>query len=132
MYATSRNGPYSRQDKSQRRGRRWRRRPPVNPEIILPQGIDGDNPPVIPREEDESAEDYAYRLMQAVTSEQVRSFQEMVRAMREISESAKRHRSDESEDTDESNYQDATDRIKIKRIRKRVQSPIFKGIVGET
>ena len=69
--------------------------------------------------------------MQAVTSEQVRSFQEMVRAMREISESAKRHRSDESEDTDESNYQDATDRIKIKRIRKRVQAPIFKGTVGE-
>ena len=38
--------------------------PPVNPEIILPQGIDGDNPTVIPREDDESAEDYAYRLMQ--------------------------------------------------------------------
>ena len=105
--------------------------PPVQPEVILPQGIDGDNPPVIPREEDESAEDYAYRLMQAVTSEQVRSFQEMVRAMREISESAKRHRSDDSEDTDESNYQDAADRIKIKRIRKRVQAPIFKGTVGE-
>ena len=86
---------------------------------------------MIPREEDESAEDYAYRLMQAVTSEQVRSFLEMVRAMREIFESAKRHRSDDSEDTDESNYQDATDRIKIKRIWKRVQAPIFKGIVGE-
>ena len=105
--------------------------PPVNPEIVLPQGIDGDNPPVIPREDDESAEDYAYRLMQAVTSKQVKSFQEMVKAIREISELAKRHRSDESEDTDESNYQDATDRIKIKRIRKRVQAPIFKGTVGD-
>ena len=51
--------------------------------------------------------------------------------MKEISESAKRHRSDDSGDTDESNYQDATGRIKIKRIRKRVQAPIFKGTVGE-
>ena len=107
--------------------------PPADPEILLPQGIDGDNPPIIPREEGETAEDYAFRLMQAVTSEQVKSFQEMVKAMREISESAKRHKSDESEntDTDESNYQDATDRIKIKRIRKRVQAPIFKGTIGE-
>ena len=93
---------------------------------IAPRKLMEDNPPVIPREEDENAEDYAYRLMQAVTSEQVRSFQEMVEAMREISESAKRHRSDESGDTDESNYQDATDRIKIKRIRKRVQAPSLK------
>ena len=31
LYATCRNGPYSRQDQSQSRGRRWRRRPPCKP-----------------------------------------------------------------------------------------------------
>ena len=50
----------------------------------------------------------------------------MVKAMKEISLTARRHRSDdESGDSDESNYQDASDRIKIKRIRKRVQAPYF-------
>ena len=81
---------------------------------------------------DDLPDDHAYRILQKLTAEQVKSFKEMVKAMKEISLTARRHRSDdESGDSDESNYQDASDRIKIKRIRKRVQAPIFKGTVGE-
>ena len=81
---------------------------------------------------DDLPDDHAYRILQKLTAEQVKSFKEMVKAMKEISLTARRHRSDdESGDSDESNYQDANDRIKIKRIRKRVQAPIFKGTVGE-
>ena len=38
---------------------------------------------------------------------------------------------DEDEDSDNSNYQDAPERPKIHRIRKRIQAPIFKGMIGE-
>ena len=76
---------------------------------------------------DDLPDDHAYRILQKLTAEQVKSFKEMVKAMKEISLTARRHRSDdESGDSDESNYQDASDRIKIKRIRKRVQALFLK------
>ena len=68
----------------------------------------------------------AYRILQKLTAEQVKSFKEMVKAMKEISLTARRHRSDdESGDSDESNYQDASDRIKIKEDKEKSPSPYF-------
>ena len=108
-----------------------------NPEVVLPNNQDGDNPLVIPeREEDETRDDYTMRIMQAVTQHQIDSFNQMVQSMRDISKEVKKKKTeweemDEDEDSDNSNYQDAPERQKIRRIRKRIQAPIFKGTIGE-
>ena len=50
--------------------------PAPSPEVVLPNNQDGDNPLVIPdREEDETRDDYAVRVMQAVSQHQIHSFQ---------------------------------------------------------
>ena len=50
--------------------------PAPNPEVVLPNNQDGDNPLVIPdREEDETRDEYAVRVMQAVSQHQIHSFQ---------------------------------------------------------
>ena len=112
--------------------------PAPNPEVVLPNNQDGDNPLVIPdREEDETRDDYAVRVMQAVSQHQIHSFNQMIQSMRDISKEVKKKQkpeweeTDEDEDTDNSNYQDAIERPKIRRIRKRIQAPIFKGMIGE-
>ena len=95
-----------------------------NPEVVLPKNQDGDNPLVIPeREEDETRDDYTVRIMQAVTQHQINSFNQMVQSMRDISKEVKKKKTewkeeDEDEDSDNSNYQDAPERQKIRRIRK--------------
>ena len=107
------------------------------PEVVLPGEVDGDRHPfdMPPRGEDEPAEVYAMRLMQTVTIEQLRSFQQMVSTMKDISERTRRIRSEWDDsgdpDSDGSKYQDAPERVRIKRIRKRIQAPIFKGKVGK-
>ena len=61
----------------------------------------------------------------------------MIQSMRDISKEVKKKQkpeweeTDEDEDTDNSNYQDTVERPKIRRIRKRIQAPIFKGMIGE-
>ena len=112
--------------------------PAANPEVVLPNNQDGDNPLVIPdREEDETRDDYAVRVMQAVSQHQINSFNQMIQSMRDISKEVKKKKkpqweeTDEDEDTDDSNYQDAIEKPKIRRIRKRIQAPIFKGMIGE-
>ena len=112
--------------------------PAPNPEVVLPNNQDGDNPLVIPdREEDETRDDYAVRVMQAVSQHQIHSFNQMIQSMRDISKEVKKKQkpeweeTDEDEDSDNSNYQDAVEKPKIRRIRKRIQAPIFKGMIGE-
>ena len=112
--------------------------PAPNPEVVLPNNQDGDNPLVIPdREEDETRDEYAVRVMQAVSQHQINSFHQMIQSMKDISKEVKKKKkpeweeTDEDEDTDDSNYQDAIERPKIRRIRKRIQAPIFKGMIGE-
>ena len=112
--------------------------PVPNPEVVLPNNQDGDNPFGIPdREEDETRDDYAVRVMQAVSQHQINSFNQMIQSMKDISKEVKKKKkpeweeTDEDEDSDNSNYQDAVERPKIRRIRKRIQAPIFKGMIGE-
>ena len=111
--------------------------PAPNPEVVLPNNQDGDNLLVIPdREEDETRDDYAVRVMQAVSQHQINSFNQMIQSMRDISKEVKKKKTeweetDEDEDSDDSNYQDAIEKPKIRRIRKRIQAPIFKGTIGE-
>ena len=53
--------------------------PAPNPEVVLPNNQDGDNPLVIPdREEDQTRDDYAVRVMQAVSQHQINSFNQMI------------------------------------------------------
>ena len=111
--------------------------PAPNPEVVLPNNQDGDNPLVIPDwEEDEMIDDYAVRVMQAVFQHQINSLNQMIQSMRDISKEVKKKKpeweeTDEDEDSDDSNYQDAIEKPKIPRIRKRIQAPIFKGMIGE-
>ena len=111
--------------------------PAPNPEVVLPNNQDGDNPLVIPdREEDETRDDYAVRVMQAVSQHQINSFNQMIQSMRDISKEVKKKKpeweeTDEDEESDDSNYQDAIEKPKIRRIRKRIQAPIFKGMIGQ-
>ena len=112
--------------------------PAADPEVVLPNNQDGDNPFVIPeREEDEGRDDYAMRVMQAVSQHQINSFNQMIQSMKDISKEVKKKKrtewedTDEDEDSDDSNYQDAPERLRIRRIRKRIQAPIFKGMIGE-
>ena len=59
--------------------------PAPNPEVVLPNNQDGDNPLVIPdREEDETRDDYAVRVMQAVSQHQINSFNQMIQSMRHL------------------------------------------------
>ena len=90
--------------------------PAPNPEVVLPNNQDGDNPLVIPdREEDETRDEYAVRVMQAVSQHQINSFHQMIQSMKDISKEVKKKKkpeweeTDEDEDTDDSNYQDAVD-----------------------
>ena len=111
----------------------------ADPEVLLPNNVDGDNPLVIPeREEDESRDDYAVRVMQAVSQHQIQSFNQMIQSVKDISKEVKKKKNewgdteeDEEEGSDTSNYQDALERPQIRRIRKRIQAPIFKGTIGE-
>ena len=49
--------------------------PAPNPEVVLPNGVDGDNAPLIPeREEGETVQDYSLRVMHTVTQHQIQSF----------------------------------------------------------
>ena len=112
--------------------------PDADPEVVLPNNQDGDNPLLIPeREEDEVRDDYAVRVMQAVSQHQINSFNQMIQSMKDISKEVKKKKRTEWEDTnqdedsDDSNYQDAPERLRICRIRKRIQAPIFKGQIGE-
>ena len=112
----------------------------VDPEVVLAYGEDGDNPqiPIIPeRRDDEPRDDYAFRVMQAVSQHQIESFNQMIQSMKNISTEVKKRKNewgetDEDEgNSDNLNYQDALERPQIRRIRKRIQAPIFKGMIGE-
>ena len=112
----------------------------ADPEVALPNGVDGDNPPILiipERRDDEPRDEYAFRVMQAVSQHQIESFKQMVQSMRDISTEVKKKKNewgetDEEEgDSDNLNYQDALERPRIRRIRKRIQAPIFKGMIGE-
>ena len=106
------------------------------PEVALPNGIDGDIAPIIPeREEDEPRDEYAITVMQTMTH-QTETFQQMIQSMQDISKEVKKKKdkwgeTEEEEGSDNSNYQDAPERPKIRRIRKRIQAPLFKGTIGE-
>ena len=68
--------------------------PAPNPEVVLPNNQDGDNPLVIPdREEDETRDDYAVRVMEAVSQHQINYFNQMIQSMRDISKEVKGKRS---------------------------------------
>ena len=75
--------------------------------------------------------------MQAVSQHQIDSFNQMIQSMKDISKEVKKKKraewddTDEDDDSDDSNYQDAPERLRIRRIRKRIQAPIFKGMIGE-
>ena len=104
--------------------------PAPNPEVVLPNNQDGDNPLVIPdREEDETRDEYAVRVMQAVSQHQINSFHQMIQSMKDISKEVKKKKkpeweeTDEDEDTDDSNYQDAIERPKIRRTGKESKLP---------
>ena len=112
--------------------------PPPNPEVVLPNGVDGDNAPLIPeREEGETVQDYSLRVMHTITQHQIESFSQMIQSMKDISKEVKKKKDEwgdteeEEEDSDNSNYQDAPERPRIRRIRKRIQAPLFKGTIGE-
>ena len=112
--------------------------PDADPEVVLPNNQDGDNPLLIlEREEDEVRDDYAVRVMQAVSQHQINSFNQKIQSMKDISKEVKKKKrtewedTDEDEDSDDSNYQDAPERLRIRRIRKRIQAPIFKGQIEE-
>ena len=112
--------------------------PPPVPEVVLPNGVNGDDAPIIPeREEDETREDYSFRVMQAVTQHQIQSFSQMIQSMKDISKEVRKKKDEwgdteeEGEESDNSNYQDAPGRPRIRRIRKRIQAPLFKGTIGE-
>ena len=103
--------------------------PAPNPEVVLPNNQDGDNPLVIPdREEDETRDDYAVRVMQAVSQHQINSFNEMIQSMRDISKEVKKKKTeweetDEDEDEDDSNYQDAIENQKYEGSEKEFKLP---------
>ena len=136
LYAASRNGRWNKGTSAEKKREEEAAgegdaNPAPNPEVVLPNNQDGDNPLVIPdREEDETRDDYAVRVMQAVSQHQINSFNQMIQSMRDISKEVKKKKkpeweeTDEDEDEDNSNYQDAPERPKIHIIRKRIQAPI--------
>ena len=88
--------------------------PNADPEVVLPNNVDGDNPPIIPdREEGETRDEYAITVMQAVTQHQIESFGQMVQSMKDISKEVKKKKNEwgeTEEDSDHSEYQDAPER----------------------
>ena len=63
------------------------------PEVVLRNGVNGDNPLDIPeRGEEEAGEEYAFRVMRAISQCQIESFNQMVQSMRDISKEVKRKR----------------------------------------
>ena len=94
----------------------------VDPEVVLADGEDGDNPqiPIIPeRRDDEPRDEYAFRVMQAVSQHQIESFNQMIQSMKDIWTEVKKKKNewaetDEDEgNSDNSNYQDALERPRI-------------------
>ena len=91
------------------------------PEVVLPNGVNGDIAPIIPeREEDETREDYSFQVMQAVTQHQIHSFSQMIQSMKDISKEIQKKKDEwgdteeeEGEESDDSNYQDAQERPRI-------------------
>ena len=76
--------------------------PAPNPEVVLPNKQDGDNPFGIPdQEKDETRDDYAVRVMQAVSQHQINSVNQMIQSMRDISKEVKKKKKPEWEETDE-------------------------------
>ena len=73
------------------------------------------------------------RVMQAISQHQIDSFNQMRQSMKDISKEVKKKKrtgwedTDEDEDSDDSNYQDAPERLRICRIRKRIPSSHFQG-----
>ena len=111
--------------------------PAPDPEVVLPNGVNGDIDPIIPeREEGETREDYSFRVMHAVTQHQIESFSQMIQSMKDISKEVKKKKDEwgdteeEGEESDNSNYQDAPERPRIRRIRKRIQPPCLKEQLG--
>ena len=107
----------------------------ANPEVALPNGVDRDNPPILiipEREEDEPRDDYAFRIMQAVSQHQIETFNQMVQSMRDISTEVKKKKNkwgetDEDEnDSDNSNYQDALERPKSEESGRESKLPSSK------
>ena len=112
--------------------------PAPDPEVVLPNGVNGDIAPIIPeREEGETVQDYSLRVMHTITQHQIQSFSQMIQSMKDISKEVKKKKDEwgdteeEEEESDNSNYQDALERPRIRRIRKRIQAPLFKGTIGE-
>ena len=85
----------------------------ADPEVVLPNNVDGDNPPVIPeQEEGEPRDAYAFRVMQAVTQHEIESFTQMIKLMKDVSKEVTKRKNEwgeteeEEGDTDNSEYQD--------------------------
>ena len=104
--------------------------PAPDPEVVLPNGVNGDNPIVPEREDGETVQAYSLRVMHTVTQHQIESFNQMIQSMKDISKEVKKKKDEwgdtdkEEEDSDNSNYQDAPERPRIRRIRKRIQAPL--------
>ena len=63
----------------------------ADPEVVLPNNQDGDNPfDITEREEGEGRDDYAMRVMQAVSQHQIDSFNQMIQSMKDISKEVKK------------------------------------------
>ena len=139
LYAASRNGRWNKGPSAEKkRGRgssgEGDANPAPNPEVVLPNNQDGDNPFGIPdREEDETRDEYAVRVMQAVSQHQINSFNQMIQSMRDISNEVKKKKkpeweeTDEDSDSDNSNYQDAVERQKDLQNKEKNPSSHFQG-----
>ena len=94
-------GPKCREEEKKRKQQEKKdANPAPNPEVVLPNNQDGDNPLGIPdREEDETRDDYAVRVMQAVSQHQINSFNQMIQSMRDISKEVKKKKKPEWEET---------------------------------
>ena len=111
--------------------------PPPVPEVVLPNGVNGDDDPIIPeREEDETREDYSFRVMQAVTQHQIQSFSQMIQSMKDISKEVRKKKdewgdTEEGEESDNSNYQDAPERSEeSEELGKESKLPCLKEQLG--
>ena len=105
------------------------------PEVVLPNGVNGDIAPIIPeREEDETREDYSFRVMHAITQHQIQSFSQMIQSMKDISKELKKKK-DEWRDMDRRRMKNQIIPIikmprkgqESRRIRKRIQAPPVQG-----
>ena len=91
----------------------------AGPEVLLPNNVDGDNPPIIPeRGDDEPRDEYAFRVMQAVcpaSNRIVQSNDKIHEGHIQGGEERKNEwgETEEEDDTDNSEYQDAPERPQI-------------------